>query len=348
MDLIDKQKKRFESAISICVLVVLVLIGAGILIKQHDFDMGRFGLDIITATKSLEPDGLPGKTEDSKSDMSSRLSALAPAGFEPLSKAAVYTSETLYEKINGKAPFYHDAGFEKLLTQRFISKENTDLWMELSAYDMGTAKNAFSVYSVQRRAEAEIVSYLDPVFGYKTGNALYFIKGPYYVELVGSAESDELLGAMVEISQKFDDVLVIDRTGVIAGLDLLPSENMVQGSIKLYLNNVFGFEGLSDTFTARYTVDDEEITAFISKRADKQEATSVFDSYCTFLIDNGGEIEEARDGELKYKVIDFYGVIEIVFATGPFAGGIHEAEDQESAGKAAAVLINKITKGGGQ
>ncbi len=141
MGSIKYRARRLEPVISICLLAILFLIGLGIFIKQFDYDMSRFGIGTAAAPKFEIP---------------FELSSLVPAGFETLSKAEIYNPENLYEKINGKAPLYTESGFEKLSTQRFASISDQSLWMELFVYDMATVRNAFSVYSVQRRAEGEL------------------------------------------------------------------------------------------------------------------------------------------------------------------------------------------------
>ena len=170
------RNRRLESAVSILLLVVLFLIALAVLIKQADVDMTRFGLGAAAQPDSQKaPDlaalasGPPGRTPDA---------------FKELSSPLVYTAGNLYEKINGKAPLYLDAGFLKLFTQRFVSRTDENLWMEIYLYDMAGLKNAFSVYSVQKRADVETLSTMQ--FAYKTTNALYFVHGRYYVELLGS------------------------------------------------------------------------------------------------------------------------------------------------------------------
>ena len=324
--------KRLESAISICLLAILLLIGVGVFIKQFKYDSSQFGLDAAAGQLSSQ------KSETGKMDLSSFMSA----GFEIFSEPETYTAENLYEKIDGKAPLYTESGFKTLFTQRFVSKDEENLWMELFVYDMATIRNAFSVYSVQKRAEAEILP--DSKFAYRTSNALFFVHGKYYIELVGSSESGKLFKAMAETSQKIKSELAVDEVTEIAELDLFPQENYVAGSAKLYLTNAFGFDGFSDTgaFTAQYKFGNETITAFISKCSDLQDARAVAGSYYNFLIDNGGVLKQTANKILEGKVVDFYGTTEIVFAAGPFVTGIHEAKNQQTAEKLAAILINKL------
>ena len=324
--------KRLESVISICLLAILSLIGVGVFIKQFNYNISQYGTDAAPAPK-LE-------TQNSKFEIPFKSSSLTPIGFEMLSKVEVYNSENLYEKIDGKAPLYTESGFEELFTQRFVSTSDPNLWMELYIYDMGTLRNAFSVYGVQRRADAEAFPSIQ--FAYKTGNALYFVHGKYYIELVGSSESGELFSAMAEAARKIQANLAIDHDSGITEFAMFPQENLVAGSIKLYLVNAFGFERLTNTFTAKYRFGNETVTAFMSKRADSRDAEAIAESYRNFLIENGAVIKSTTNKALVGKVMDSYGATEIVFTTGPFVAGIHEAENQQAAEKLAEILINRL------
>jgi len=334
MGSVPVRAKRLESVISICLLGILSLIGFGVFIKQSDYKISQYGTD-ATPTPKLE-------TQSSEFETPFKLSSLTPAGFETLSKVEVYNSENLYEKINGKAPLYTESGFEELATQRFVSTSDRSLWMELFVYDMGTVKNAFSVYSVQRRAESEAFPLMR--LAYKTGNALYFVHGKYYIELVGSSESGELFSAIAEVARKIQANLAIDYDTGIAELTLFPQENLVSGSIKLYLANAFGFERLTNTFTAKYQFGNETVTAFLSKRADSKDAEAIAESYRNFLIENGAVIKNTTNKALEGKVMNFYDTTEIVFTVGPFVSGIHEAENQQAAEKLAEILINRLNE----
>jgi len=319
-----------ESVISICLLAVLVLIGVGIFVKQSDYDVSRYG------------EGTKSEAQNSKSEISFESSTLAPAGFKELSKAESYNSDNLYEKIDGKAPLYTESGFKELSTQRFISTSDPNLWIELYTYDMGAFKNAFSVYSVQKRAESE--AYPSIQIAYKTSNALYFVHGKYYIELVGSAESGELFSAVTEIAGNIQAKLAVDKDVEMAEFAIFPKENQVPDSIKFYLENAFGCEKLTNIFSVKYKIGEQTITAFLSKRTDSKDAEAVSEGYLKFLIENGATIKNTTNKTIEGKVVDFYGATEIVFAVGPFVAGIHEAKSQASAEKLAEALINRLNE----
>ncbi|MHC4586861.1 MAG: DUF6599 family protein [Planctomycetota bacterium] len=316
--------KRLESAIGICLLAILFLIAIAILTMQSEYDMGRFGIEIAVG----EP-------------ITAKLRSLAPAGFEMLSEE-VYLADNLFEKINGKAPLYIESGFEKLFTQRLINKDRESLWMELFVFDMASLKNAFSVYSVQRRPGVEFLP--DMQFGYRTTDSAYFVHGKYYVEFIASSKSDELFKAMMEVAHNIQTNLPPDADTEIPELSYFPQANLVEGSPKLYLASAFGFEGFTDIFTAQYKLGDETITAFFSRKDSATEANKSFESYHKFLLENGGELKPATNKSLEGKVVDFYDTTEIVSIAGPFVFGIHESENQQSAEKLAVILGNKLSE----
>lgn len=328
------RNRRLESAVGVVLLVILLLIGLGVFKKQLNTDASRFGIDTAIAGPSSQK--MQAETQEAA------LGSLSPAGFKELSSVETYDPENLYEKINGKAPLYIESGFVKLSTQRFISMADETLWMELFLYDMATIRNAFSIFSVQRRADVHILSLFDTSFGYRTDNSLYFIHGKYYVELLGSAKSVALFEAIIEVAQKTMNKLDADGAAEMTELDLFPGDKRIEGSCKLYLRNAFGFEGMTDVFTYRYRLGDESVTAFLSKRPDPNDARAKAQSYRDFLIRNEATAKKAKNKSLDGSVYDFYDTTEIVLATGSFVVGIHEAESQQSAEELVLMLIDRL------
>lgn len=330
-----RTQNRLETVISISIVAVLLIIAAILLVRQSDTDISRFGIVAENVQLAQKP---PSIAKDSPA-------IPAPTEFDKLSAEEIYTAENLYEKIDGKAPLYTEAGFLKLYCQRFVDKSDPNLWMEVFLYDMGNIRNAFSVFSMQRRPDAKILPTFTQTYGYGTSNGLYFTHGRYYTEVVGSAESDLLVMAMLETAANIQKNPMAANDLKIEELDLFRSENLVPDSMKLYSKNAFGFEGLSDIFTAQYKIDNRAITVFFSKRANAQDAASIAEQYGKFLVENGATIKQTTSEFLKNKVFDFYGATEMVFTTGQFVVGVHEAENQEAAEKAAMILAVKLSNG---
>lgn len=102
-------------------------------------------------------------------------------GFRRTGPVEVFEPETLYEKINGREALYKSFGFEKLY---WASYEQGDESVDVEVFRQENAMAAFGVFSAERQGltgpglEAQRTV---------TPNGLYFLVGPHYVRLLGSA-----------------------------------------------------------------------------------------------------------------------------------------------------------------
>jgi hypothetical protein len=335
--------RTLESVIGIIFLFHLLIVVVVLLIIQSRFDMARFGQatsnDYALASISQAAGGGYQHSSLDKSEPRATSHESRFSGFSPAGKAETYDDDNLYEKIDGKAPMYQDTGFVKLTTQRFASDANSELGFEQYLYDMGNTRNAFSVYSRQKRADVVDMPDLDAKgFAYKTTNSIYVSHGQYYIEMVGFAESEELLDAMKGIAQKLLEQLPIDEKDKITEIGIFPP-GIIQGSVQLQIIDAYGFDGLTNTWSALYKVNDKAVTIFFSKRNSADEAKKVAKSYKDFLISNGAKVIDTNASAL-----DFLGGTEIVFAKDSFVGGVHEADDRQAAEKAAEVFSEHLEK----
>jgi hypothetical protein len=330
--LLPPRPRRAESLISLAVILLLVLIGAGVFIKQFHYQPGRLGREGADLVRFD-----PGQ---SKPKGPAIIPAL-PAGFEELSEVETFDSENLYNKINGKAGIYLQSGFEKLTCQRFVSAADAEMWLEVFIYDMGSVRNAFAVYSVQRRQDAQPLT--EPLMGYQAGGAVFLPAGRYYIEIIGSAETNQLSKAMLTIANGFMQKVGPDDN-LIPELQLFPQANLIAQSYKLHLSNAFGFDGFTDTFSAGYRFGDATASAFISRRPDSEKARRLAGDYYKFLIENGATDKSAIATDVNGKAAEFYGVIEVVFTAGPFVAGVHGAENEASAKQLASQLYEKLSR----
>jgi len=65
-----------------------------------------------------------------------------------------FNSDTLYEKIDGKAQLYQSYNFAELL---FTSYTAGDASLDVYVYDMGQADNAFGIFKAEQGENAEAV-----------------------------------------------------------------------------------------------------------------------------------------------------------------------------------------------
>ena len=331
MTAITNKTKPAETATSLIILALLILIAYSVIAVQYDYDMEKFGI-IIKGPKDTS-------TNLHQAEVP-LLNKLMPKNFVSVSTQESYDAENLYEKINGKAPLYTETGFKSLKCQRFVSSVDENLIFEAYLFEMDTARNAFAVYSVQKRADSTDIQCEG--FSYKTDNSVYFCSGRFYGEMVGFAQSPVLVKAIEDVTVDFISANKSDAQ--IEELELFPKENFVTGSIKFYPSDAFGYDGFKDIFSCHYEIQGQMVTAFLGKRESPEQAKEMSDGYSKFVTDNGGTVKKAQTEILSGTVLDFYDTTEIVFSAGNFVGGIHEAEDQAAAENITKLLLENLNK----
>lgn len=331
-----------ETAVGTAILAVLACIAAGMLIAQSRFDPAFFTAMTakVETIPSPESEGL--SAVPAASPGTSALLDPIPEGMSVLTPVETFNSETLSEKIDGKAELYLSSGFVSMASQRFVLNESPDSWLEVYVYDMGNMRNAFSVWSAQRRSDAE-KSDITP-FSYATANALFFVDGAKYVEIVGAAEG--FSGAILALGKS-----IVSREGVetreVGELALFPPEGLDAGSVALHASDVFGFDGLNNTFTATYDVGGAGVTAFISQRETPDEALKLASAYHDFLLQNGGkDVAWSVEMLAGAQLVEIFGSFEAIFCSGRVLAGVHEAEAKEPAERLSSVLEKGLREKG--
>jgi hypothetical protein len=327
---------KTETYVGYGILMLLVIILGVICLKQFDYSSAIL-MSGAFQEESLRQATLPG-------DSSPNLMRHAPEGLKPLSPLETFGTENLSDKINGKAELYLSAGFVELLAQRFAARVDPGSWLETFVYDMASSRNSFAVYSLQRRYEAESLALRE--FAYKTENALYFVHGPYYVEIISSVASEGMAELMLAFGENFVRQTPVSH-GRIPELGLFPPKYLIKGSISLLPSDGFGFERFDSIFTAQYLVEETELTAFLSKRQSQAEASELVETYTSFLMAQGGtEVKSSLDipGARLVEIMDTF---ELVFSQANMLAGVHGAENRKAA-ETVALMVKQNLEGAGQ
>ena len=302
------------------VLACLAMVTAGVLYTQTHFNPAVVQWQQLTAG-DIEPTS-PGQTSKQSTMIAvpDQLAGLTPPElFDPL---------RLSDKINGKAELYLASGFERLESQRFSIKGTERPWLEMFSYNMGKFENAYSVFSVQRRENAASVDLVE--YAYQTENALFLVHGPYYLEIIASEPTEQMLEAMRLLAGAFvDQVKVVQES--ISENRLFPVEGLVADSIARIPANAFGHERLDKVFTAQYQIKEFEITAYFSRRDTDAEASELATAYREFLLRFGGKAHSIELPIENAAVINILDTYEVVFSIGPYMAGVREADDLQQA-----------------
>ncbi len=315
---------RVEQWVGFGVLVVLAAIAMGIYTVQYRFNPAVNARQVPSesATESFS------------------LADLTPAEVQPLSPMEHFNSDTLSDKINGKAELYFSAGFKFLTAQRFALAIDPALWFEIFVYDMGTARNAFSVFSMQRRGDSEAGG--PTLFAYATPNGRFLAHGRYYLELVGAEASNSLMTAAEAMAAAFVDRIGADEANV-TEMDLFPEEGRKPGSRSLVASDAFGLTGFNQVFTAQYHNNGTDITAYVTRRESEVSARSTAETVRDFYLEFGGT---SLDGPEDVAIIDILDTIEVVLYQGRYVIGVHEAPDRETALALAEQIRKRLQENG--
>ncbi len=300
-----------ERAVGIGVLAVLAAIVLGIYHVQSEFNPAVTARQVLTQPKA--------------GGLAVSLTDLAPEGLDPLSAPEHFDPHTLSDKINGKAELYFSAGFKSLDAQRFVLASDPALWFEIFIYDMGTARNAFSVFSMQRRGN--VTAGGPTLFAYTTPNGQYLAHGRYYLEVVGAQPSQPLMAAAGDMAAAFVETIGADAAEV-TEMALFPEQDRVDGSRSLVASDAFGITGFNQVFTAFYQINNTQVTAYVARQESEAEAEVLAETIRDFYLEFGGTLLEGPKG---IAVIDILDTIEVVLFQGRYLIGVHEAPDRESA-----------------
>jgi hypothetical protein len=321
-----------ETYVGSVILLVLVIVAAGVFVKQFHYDRTIF-LDAAPAGRVVTP----------SAPLSPAVTAFIdlPGELTPLSPPEVFTPDNLYDKIDGKAELYLSAGVLGVRCQRFALKNDPNTWMEFFVYDMDNLRQSFAVYSMQQRAEAQLLDLA--TYAYKTQNAFFFCCGRYYIEAVTASPTPEMMAAMLLVSRQF-----VARNPPqevrLAELDLFPSEHLVPSSYMFQPADAFGFDQFKDVFSARYTVNGAEVMVFLTVRPTAGEATALSAAYRQFLLTNGGRSLPGTGKVPAASLAEMLGSVDLVFSHGKVVGGVHAAPNAEAAEQMAALLSGKISE----
>lgn len=333
----NKNNSQRQTFLSVVILSILMVIGAGIFITQSHFNPGILQQDALLS-------------EPNKDKLSSQLSpnpsfVPLPEGIEPLTSTEIFDTRNLSDKINGKAELYLSAGFNRLVSQRFRDDRATDLWMEAFVYDMGNSQNAFSVFSAQRRQDAESLGLAQ--HAYRTHNALFLIHGRYYVEIITSKVSGQVLQPVRMMAETFIRNTPSEATAV-NEMALFPKQELVKNSMVLISSDAFGYDAFDKIYTAEYEFDDHRLMAYLSHRRTPEQAKELASNYTVFLLAYGGQKIEAQLPIKGARLIEILDTYEIIFSHGSYLAGIREAATIKQAKTLAIRLYHRIKEGGNE
>ena len=260
------------------ILAVLGLIAVGLLIQQS-----RFNPAVIVAMRAPE---LKGRPQAVPGAALAATAALIPevAGFTPLVPTQSFGPETLSDKIDGKAELYLASGFKEMSCRSFSQGGSGGAHVEVFVYDMGSAPNAYAVFSGQRRSGSPSLALT--ANAYAAANALFFTQGKFYVEIVADRAGETMQKSL----QAYATALLAKLPAEGKAKDqaaLFPKEGLARDTVRLCSADAFGCEGLNNMLTGEYSLKAGKATAFVQESDTPEKAQAEANRYLDFLTANG-------------------------------------------------------------
>jgi hypothetical protein len=329
----NKSNGRRQTVLSMVILSTLILIGTGIVITQTRINPAILqNHELLPAADLNRQAGVPSPIE---------AFIPLPPNLTPFTSPEVFEAGNLSDKINGKAELYLSAGFSGLVSQRYRDKATPDLWIEAFVYDMGSGRNAFAVFSAQRRENAESLDFTQ--YAYSSPNAVFLVHGQFYIELIASQALSQGVQSMQLLAVAFIRNTQTE-TITIAEQDLFPKQDLTADSIALIAADAFGYEQLDQVYTAEYRLNEGSLMAYLSRRRTPSDAQELAVSYGNFLLNFGGQNIEQQLPIKNAQMIEILDTYEIIFSYGPFLAGVREAASREQAEDLAIRLYHLISK----
>lgn len=356
-----------ENMASVVILILLVGIGIAVAIKGQHFDPNLYSvragsLDATASAvvgKSVTAPPAPGavaSTQEAtaakpvpaavKSDTSAEggggaegSSTPAPAattgapmeialaGIKPMSATEFYNTDTLYEKIDGRAPAYQGFNFQQLRCRSFSVLAAAGSYVDVYEYRFDNPIDAFGMFALERDPKGKPTDFATD--GYSGEMGYFFRQGPVYVQILASDQKPETLAMSTAIAHDRAKQLPVDETGLASRREL-PAAGMIADSIGFVLENAQGQSSLKNVFQAKYKFDGAELPFFIMVSS-ADETTAAWKSFQDFCA-RFGKVELLPDvnGGKIFRT-QLFGKWKIVYQRNNQLGGVFDAADADKA-----------------
>ncbi len=219
------------------------------------------------------------------------------------SRPVAYTTETIFDYIDGHAEVYLAYGFCGSIARRYLGPEGEGD-IVLDVFELASPEDAFGVFTHDQDGEDAALGQ-GSLFRY---GWLSFWKGPFFVSIYAEGESDEARGAVFELGREV--AAAIQMVGSLPAIvGLLPSRGLDPRSVR-YLHDPtilaahLPFDGghilrLGPNAVAalgRYDLADSRAYLLLVSYRDTADAGSAESDFTELFLGREGEPLEHPDG----------------------------------------------------
>jgi hypothetical protein len=249
-------------------------------------------------------------------------------GIKPMGDTEFYSSDDLYQKIDGRSPAYQSFNVQELRCRTFSLVGPGSSYVDVYEYRMDTNVDAFGIFALERDPQGKPLAFAKD--GYSGDLGYYFRQGPVYVQIIASDQNPKTLETALAIAENRAKVLPADDSGL-DGRRALPSAGLEPGSITFVQDNAQGQDFLKNVFQGTYDFEGTKLTYFIMATT-PDAASSAWKAYLSFCAKYGGKASPLPDvaGAKLFQASNF-GTCKIIFQRGGQVGGIVDATDPKAA-----------------
>ena len=131
-------------------------------------------------------------------------------GIKPMGATEFYTSDTLYEKIDGRAPAYQNFNVQQMRCRTFSVVAASGSYVDVSEYRFDSPLDAFGMFAIERDPKGKPTDFVTD--GYSGEMGYFFRQGPVYVQIIASDEKPETIAVATAIAQNRAKALPVDDT----------------------------------------------------------------------------------------------------------------------------------------
>jgi hypothetical protein len=246
-----------------------------------------------------------------------------------------YTSQNLYEIIDGEAELYLSYGFKELVSLLYYRGSPEDTFFVVDVFDMGSPLNAFGLYSGFRHPEYRFEDI--GAEGFVSDYGIKFYKGEYLIDIKAAGFSEicrkAVWGAAREIARR---IQAPDHAPELT--EMLPAQGQTPRTLRYIQKEMLNQGFLPGGLEARYPVEGGEATGFVVVFDSSSAARKGFEELKEFCVVSGGLMNAKVPGELSFSARTPYHGVLLVFLQGKTVSGVRDLTEA-SKGQA---LVNSI------
>jgi hypothetical protein len=272
------------------------------------------------------------------------LAALLPSsdeipGWSRTTAVDSYGPDTLYEYINGQAPFYLDYGFQEVITAEYTADEGVGA-LAVELFRMGTPEQAFGIFAAERSEDDQSLDV--GAQAYAGSNVVGFWKGVHYVKVTSFVSGVEVAAALIRFAE-LASARVPGEVTLPPLFDLFPREGRVDASERFIPKDVLGQTDFRSGYLVDYARDDDAYRMVLIDSPTAADAQRSLNAYA-LSVENRGSTVTVSEEDGQPLVTAIGDTVSVLFQRGNLIGGTLEVNDPALARRAALDLMARCPR----